>query len=81
MELRERLNGAAAESVIRSASELIEIDYTLGNLPLTMPRYELVLRTWEERIPPDSPELFELRQRLARGHDRLGDWSQASALS
>jgi non-specific serine/threonine protein kinase len=78
MELGERLNGAGAESVLRSAAQLIEIDFALGNLPLTISRYEAILKTGEDQVSRNNPALFELRQRLARGHYRLGDWVQAA---
>jgi DNA-binding winged helix-turn-helix (wHTH) protein/tetratricopeptide (TPR) repeat protein len=72
------LDGAGSDSVLRSASELVEIDYTLGNLRDTMPRYEAALSAGEGRSAPNEEALLELRQRVARGRYRLGGWSQAA---
>jgi eukaryotic-like serine/threonine-protein kinase len=77
MELGQALSGDGADSVIRSASELIEIDYTLGNLRETMPRYEAALAAGERRVAPNEEALVELRQRIARGNYRLGSWVKA----
>jgi serine/threonine protein kinase/DNA-binding winged helix-turn-helix (wHTH) protein len=78
MELGKTLDGDGGESVLRSAAELIEIDYTLGNLHQTMPRYEAVLAAGEKRLAPDDAALLELKQRIARGTYRLGSWVIAS---
>jgi eukaryotic-like serine/threonine-protein kinase len=78
MELGQQLNGAGSDSVLRSASELVEIDYTLGNLRDTLPRYEAVLAAGEERKAPNDVALLELKERVARARYRLGDWSQAA---
>ncbi|HXA10241.1 MAG TPA: tetratricopeptide repeat protein, partial [Chthoniobacterales bacterium] len=71
-------NGAGSDSVLRSASELLEIDYTLGNLRDTLPRYEAVLAAGEGRKAPNDVALLELEERVARARYRLGDWSQAA---
>ncbi|MGD0490493.1 MAG: tetratricopeptide repeat protein [Steroidobacteraceae bacterium] len=78
MELGQQGNGAGAEFVLRSASELVEIDYTLGNLRSTLPRYEAVLAAGAGRSAPDAAALLELEERVARARYRLGDWSQAA---
>lgn len=72
------LGGAGSDSVLRSASELVENDYTLGNLRDTMPRYEAVLAAGEAHVAPNDVALLELKERVARGRYRLGDWSQAA---
>ena len=78
MELGQQGNGAGSDSVLRSASELVEIDYTLGNLRDTLPRYEAVLTAGEGRKAPNDGALLELKQRVARARYRLGDWSEAA---
>ncbi|HEV7611581.1 MAG TPA: tetratricopeptide repeat protein [Steroidobacteraceae bacterium] len=78
MELGQPLNGAGADSELRSAAELIEVDHTLGHLRDTMPRYEAVLAAGERRIAPDDVALLELRQRVARGRYWLGDWERSA---
>ncbi len=77
VELGQR-NGAGSDSVLRSASELLEIDYTLGNLRDALPRYEAVLAAGEARKAPNDVALLELEERVARARYRLGDWSQAA---
>jgi DNA-binding winged helix-turn-helix (wHTH) protein/tetratricopeptide (TPR) repeat protein len=77
MELGQR-NGAGSDAVLRSASELLEIDYGLGNLRDTLPRYEAVLAAGERGKAPDDVALLELKERVARARYRLGDWSQAA---
>jgi tetratricopeptide (TPR) repeat protein len=57
---------------------LVEIDYTLGNLRDTLPRYEAVLAAGEGRTAPNDVALLELKARVARARYRLGDWSEAS---
>ncbi len=78
MELGEPLNEAGADSVLRSAAELVGIDYTLGNLRNTMPRYEAVLAAGKKRVAPNDAALLDLEQKVARGRYRLGDWSQSA---
>jgi tetratricopeptide (TPR) repeat protein len=57
---------------------MIEIDYTLGKLRDTLPRYEAVLAAGEAGNAPNDVALLELKERLARAKYRLGDWSQAA---
>jgi DNA-binding winged helix-turn-helix (wHTH) protein/tetratricopeptide (TPR) repeat protein len=78
MELGQQLDGAGSDAVLRSASESVEIDYRLGNLRDTLPRYEAVLAAGEERKVPNDVALLELKERVARARYRLGDWSQAA---
>lgn len=78
MELGHEFAGDDAESVLRSASELIEVDYTLGNLRKTMPRYKAVLAAAERSVDPRPQVIFELRQRIARGIYSLGEWTEAA---
>jgi eukaryotic-like serine/threonine-protein kinase len=78
LELGQRGNGAGSDSVLRSASELLDIDYTLGNLRDTLPRYETVLAAGQGSNAPNDTALLELKERVARARYRLGDWSQAA---
>ena len=78
LELGGQLDGAAADSVLRSASELVEIDYRLGNLRETMPRYEALSAAAQSWIAPHDAAFLELKARVARGRYRLGGWLQAA---
>jgi len=78
MELGQQGNAAGSDSVLRSASELVEIDYTLGNLRDTLPRYEAVLAAGEGRRAPNDGALLELKEQVARARYRLGDWPGAA---
>jgi DNA-binding winged helix-turn-helix (wHTH) protein/serine/threonine protein kinase len=78
MELGQQDNAAGFDSVLRSASELVEIDYTLGKLRETLPRYEAVLAAGERSEAPNDVTLLELEECVARARYRLGDWSQAA---
>ncbi|MEA3108919.1 MAG: eukaryotic-like serine/threonine-protein kinase [Gammaproteobacteria bacterium] len=71
-------DGAGFDSALRSASELVEVDYALGNLRNTLPRYEAVLAAGERRKAPDDLPLLELEERVARARYLLGDWSPAA---
>jgi eukaryotic-like serine/threonine-protein kinase len=78
MELGQQGNAAGSDAVLRSACELIEIDYTLGKLRDTLPRYEAVLAAGDASKAPNDVILAELKERVARARYRLGDWSQAA---
>jgi eukaryotic-like serine/threonine-protein kinase len=78
MTLGQPLDGAGADPVLRSAAELAEIDYVQGHLKDTLARYEAVLAEAEGRIAADDEALLELRQRVALGRYRLGDWTGAA---
>lgn len=60
------VNGAGSDAVLRSAAELIEIDYTLGKLRDTLPRYQAILAAGEASQAADEAALFELKERVAR---------------
>jgi eukaryotic-like serine/threonine-protein kinase len=77
MELGERLDGEGSESALRSASELIQIDYALGNLRESMSRYEGALAAGSKRLSAVAPALLELRLTLARGEYMLGNWAES----
>jgi DNA-binding winged helix-turn-helix (wHTH) protein/tetratricopeptide (TPR) repeat protein len=78
IELGRQLNGPEAAAALRSASELVEIDYTLGVLRDTMTRYESLLALGERRLAPDDAALLELKARVAHGRYRLGAWLPAA---
>jgi DNA-binding winged helix-turn-helix (wHTH) protein/serine/threonine protein kinase len=78
MELGKQDNAAGSDSALRSASELVGIDYTLGKLRDTLPRYEAVLAAGERSEVPYDAALLELEERVARARWRLGDWSKAA---
>jgi DNA-binding winged helix-turn-helix (wHTH) protein/serine/threonine protein kinase len=78
MELGQQDNAAGFDTVLQSASELIGIDYTLGQLRDTLPRYEAALAAGERSGAPNDAALLKLKERLARARYRLGDWSQAA---
>jgi serine/threonine protein kinase len=78
MELGQQDNAAGSDAVLGSASELLEIDYALGKLRDTLPRYEAVLAAGEKSDSPNDMALLELKECVARARYRLGDWSQAA---
>jgi len=65
---------------MRSASELIPIDYGLGQLRDHMSRYSAVLAAGQNRIDANAPEVLDLRLNAAWGHHLLGDWLAAVPL-
>jgi eukaryotic-like serine/threonine-protein kinase len=78
LQLRRPTDATGADAALGSAAELVEIDYILGRLRDTLPRYEAVLAGAQGRIAADDVALLDLRQQVALGRYRLGDWSQAS---
>jgi serine/threonine protein kinase/DNA-binding winged helix-turn-helix (wHTH) protein len=77
LELGEALQGEGSESALRSASELVTIDYVLGELPRSIARYEEALEVGRDRLGARSGAVMDLRLRVARGHHLLGHWAQA----
>jgi len=77
IELGVHVDGEGADSALRSAGELIQIDHELGRLRDTMPRYEAVLAAGLKRLPPTAPTILELRLRLGLGQYLLGEWMQS----
>jgi len=75
MDLGEHLDGEGSRSAMRSASELIPIDYGLGQLREHMSRYSAVLAAGQERIDASAREVLDLRLNAAWGHYLLGDWA------
>jgi eukaryotic-like serine/threonine-protein kinase len=78
LQLRRPIDATGADAALGSAAELVEIDYILGQLRDTLPRYEAVLAGAQGRIAADDVALLDLRQQVALGRYRLGDWSQAA---
>jgi tetratricopeptide (TPR) repeat protein len=78
LQLGQSLDGTGADAVLGSAAELVEMDYILGHLKETLPRYEAVLAAAEGRIAADDAALLDLRQQVALGRYRLGNWSRAA---
>jgi serine/threonine protein kinase/DNA-binding winged helix-turn-helix (wHTH) protein len=78
MVLGEHLDGEGSVSALRSAAELINIDYVLGRLGATIGRYEEVLAAGRKRLGPGAAPVLELRLRLARGRYVLGEWRRAA---
>ena len=72
------LDGPATDAVLGSAAELVEIDYSQGQLKETLPRYAALLAAAAEHVAPHDAALLDLRQQVAVGLYRLGDWSQAA---
>jgi serine/threonine protein kinase/DNA-binding winged helix-turn-helix (wHTH) protein len=80
LDLGEHLDGEGSRSAMRSASELIQIDYTLGQLPGSVSRYAAVLDAGQKRFDSAAREVLDLRMSLARGHYLLGDWLAAAQM-
>jgi DNA-binding winged helix-turn-helix (wHTH) protein/tetratricopeptide (TPR) repeat protein len=78
LQLGESGDESRADAVLGSAAELAEIDYILGQLQDTLPRYEAVLAAAEGHTAADDAALLDLRQQVALGRYRLGDWSRAA---
>jgi len=78
LQLRQPIDGIGADEALGSAAELVEIDYILGTLKDTLPQYEAVLAAAQGRIAADDAAFLDLRQQVAVGRYRLGDWSQAA---
>jgi eukaryotic-like serine/threonine-protein kinase len=78
MELGEHLEGEGSEPALRSATELITIDYALGKLRETIGRYAIVLAAGRKRLGDNAPPVLELRLSLARGEYLLGEWALAA---
>ena len=78
MELGQQANPAGSDSVLGSARELVEIDYSLGRLRDTLPRYQAILAAAQGSRASNDMALLELEERVARARYRLGDWPGAA---
>lgn len=79
LELARDLHGEGSMPALRSAAELIDYDYSLGNLFGTLPQYEAMLATGRKTLAADNDAVLQLRLELARGHYQLGRWKNAAA--
>jgi serine/threonine protein kinase/DNA-binding winged helix-turn-helix (wHTH) protein len=80
LELGERLSGQGSRAVARSASELVVVDYLVGQLRDSIGRYETILTTSRHVMGESAPEVLELRLNLAYGYYLLGDWNSAARM-
>ena len=65
---------------MRSAAELIQTDYLVGQLPRTIGRYNAILEAGRKTAGENAPEVMDLRLSLARGYYLLGSWGFASGM-
>ncbi|HTY49152.1 MAG TPA: winged helix-turn-helix domain-containing protein [Steroidobacteraceae bacterium] len=77
MQLGEHLNGEGSEAAVRSAAELVYMDYLVGRLGATIGRYQAVLDAGAQRLGPRASAVLNLRLQLARGRYLLGEWARA----
>jgi serine/threonine protein kinase/DNA-binding winged helix-turn-helix (wHTH) protein len=77
LELGENLDGEGSESALRSAAELIRMDYAVGKLQEDLPRYEGALEAGKKRFGTNAAIILDLRLKLARGYYLLGEWTQS----
>jgi len=80
LELGEHLSGQGSRAAARSASELILVDYLVGELAGTIGRYTAILAASRKVMGEGAPEVLDLRLNLARGHYLLGDWNSAGQM-
>lgn len=79
LELARDLHGEASMPALHSAADLIDQDYSLGNLQTTLPRYEAMLEAGRKTLAADNDAILHLRLEVARGHYQLGRWKLAAA--
>jgi tetratricopeptide (TPR) repeat protein len=80
LELGEHLSGQGSRAAARSASELVIVDYLVGQLNSTIGRYNSILATSRIATGENAPEVMDLRLSLARGYYLLGTWSDAARM-
>jgi DNA-binding winged helix-turn-helix (wHTH) protein/tetratricopeptide (TPR) repeat protein len=80
LELGEHLSGQGSQAAMRSASELIQVDYFVGQLEGTIGRYNAILTEGRKRAGEHAPEVLDLRLNLARGYYLMGAWGSASRM-
>jgi DNA-binding winged helix-turn-helix (wHTH) protein/tetratricopeptide (TPR) repeat protein len=80
LDLGEHLSGQGSQAAMRSASQLIQVDYFVGQLGGTIGRYNDILAAGRKRAGENAPEVLDLRLNLARGYYLLGAWSSASRM-
>jgi non-specific serine/threonine protein kinase len=81
IELAQPLDGAGAAPALRSAAELVEIDYAQGHLKDTLPRYEAMLAAAQGHVVAGDAALLELKRQVALGRSRLGESQNAPPAS
>lgn len=81
LELGRRLHGEGSIAALRSATELVELDYTTGKLPANIARYEDTLAAGRATLPATSDAVLQLRRQLAFGRHLLGEWQRAAQLT
>jgi eukaryotic-like serine/threonine-protein kinase len=74
LELGRQLKGEGSEAALRSAAELVYIDYALGRLPKTMASHEATLAAGHSGLETHNKAVLNLREQLALGHYMLGNW-------
>jgi non-specific serine/threonine protein kinase len=77
LNLGEHLSGQGSRAAMRSASELIQVDNSVGQLPKTISRYNTILAAGRRQAGERAPEVLDLRLNLARGYYLMGAWSSA----
>jgi eukaryotic-like serine/threonine-protein kinase len=77
LELGRELRGEGSEAALRSAAELVYIDYALGRLPKTIASHEATLAAGRSGLEPHNKAILSLREQLALGRYMLGDWRQS----
>jgi non-specific serine/threonine protein kinase len=80
LELGEHLSGIGSKAAMRSAAELIQQDYSVGQLADTLERYQGILAAGRRQVGEQDPDVLDLRLNVGRGHYFLGDWSGARRL-
>jgi serine/threonine protein kinase/DNA-binding winged helix-turn-helix (wHTH) protein len=80
LELGEHLSGQGSRAAARSASELVIVDYLVGQLNTTIGRYNSILASNIKSTGENAPEVLDLRLNLARGYYLLGAWSDAAQM-
>ena len=78
MQLGEYLDGEGSEAAVRSAAEMVLMDYLVGRLGATIGRYQGVLEAGAQRLGPNAAPVLDLRLRLTRGRVLLGEWARAA---
>jgi DNA-binding winged helix-turn-helix (wHTH) protein/tetratricopeptide (TPR) repeat protein len=80
LDLGEHLSGQGSQAAMRSAAELIPVDYFVGALEKTVGRYNAILAAGRQRAGEQAPAVLDLRLSLARGYSLMGAWSSAARM-
>lgn len=79
LSLQSELQGVGSESAVRSAADLVYLDYAVGKLAKTIVNYDRSYEAGLRTLDPRTPALFNLREQLALGHFLLGEWQGAAS--